>query len=287
MREAVPVAFLPRTSHQPAFVVMGPGSRPGRRVERAHPLHVVPAKAGTHAGKFMREVGPVAFLRRTSQQRAFVVMGPGTRPGRRIVYDALARTNPMDSTFKQPNHVIAEPTGRANARSDDRLREAIHSTASGKLDCFRCARAMTLRHNSRDLAECFFRELFNYLFPPSPNGGRRECRAPDAPRGSRVQAGSGRAHTSIQVTAPESPGIPHAMVLTATPCSPRCSGSLATVTPEKLASQELDTSVEVSGPHDFARPRQTPFVIGASASTASRPAAVTIATRPSFGTGRL
>src|SRR6202451_443255 len=67
--------------------------------------------------------------------------------------------------------------------------------------------------------------------------------------------GSGRAHTSIQVT-PESPGIPHAMVLTATPCSPRCSGSLATVTPEKLASQELDTSVEVSGPHDFARPHQ-------------------------------
>src|SRR5580704_8739661 len=65
--------------------------------------------------------------------------------------------------------------------------------------------------------------------------------------------GSGRAHTSIQVT-PESPGIPHAMVLTATPCSPRCSGSLATVTPEKLAAQELDTSVEVSGPHDFARP---------------------------------
>src|ERR1700733_9364776 len=35
--------------------------------------------------------------------------------------------------------------------------------------------------------------------------------------------GSGRAHTSIQVT-PESPGIPHAMVLTATSCSPRCSG---------------------------------------------------------------
>jgi hypothetical protein len=29
-------------------------------------------------------------------------------------------------------------------------------------------------------------------------------------------------------------------------------GFLATVTPEKLASQELDTSVGVSGPHDFA-----------------------------------
>ena len=29
-------------------------------------------------------------------------------------------------------------------------------------------------------------------------------------------------------------------------------GFLATVIPEKLASQELDTSVGVSGPHDFA-----------------------------------
>src|SRR6202048_3624828 len=37
-----------------------------------------------------------------------------------------------------------------------------------------------------------------------------------------------------------------------TSCSPRRPGSFATVTPEKLASQELDTSVGVSGPHDFA-----------------------------------
>jgi hypothetical protein len=35
-------------------------------------------------------------------------------------------------------------------------------------------------------------------------------------------------------------------------CSPRRPGSFATVIPEKLASQELDTSVGVSGPHDFA-----------------------------------
>src|SRR6202011_2104914 len=34
--------------------------------------------------------------------------------------------------------------------------------------------------------------------------------------------------------------------------SPRRPGFFATVIPEKLASQELDTSVGVSGPHDFA-----------------------------------
>jgi hypothetical protein len=64
------------------------------------------------------------------------------------------------------------------------------------------------------------RPEFYLNFPPS------ELRAQGMP-GARCARGlvcndSGRAHTSIQVT-PESPGIPHAMVLTVTPCSPRCS----------------------------------------------------------------
>jgi hypothetical protein len=42
------------------------------------------------------------------------------------------------------------------------------------------------------------------------------------------------------------------MVLRLMSYSPRRSGFFVTVTPEKLASQELDTSVEASGPHDFA-----------------------------------
>src|ERR1700684_3085152 len=136
-------------------------------------------------------------------------------------------------------------------------------------------------------------------FAISPNGFFARCsfipalselRAQGMP-GARcahglVCNGSGRAHTSIQVT-PESPGIPHAMVLTATPCSPRCSGSLATVTPEKLASQELDTSVGVSGPHDFARPPESAARLEALlASTASCPALVTLANAPHGGTGR-
>jgi hypothetical protein len=65
-------------------------------------------------------------------------------------------------------------------------------------------------------------------------------------------------------------------------------GFLATVTPEKLASHELDASVEASGPHDFAvrirrsrqQHRQRP--------PHPAPRFVTIASRPScrVGTGR-
>jgi hypothetical protein len=41
------------------------------------------------------------------------------------------------------------------------------------------------------------------------------------------------------------------MVLTASFVLSPATGFLATVTPEKLVSQELDTSIGVSGPHDF------------------------------------
>src|ERR1700685_133446 len=58
-----------------------------------------------------------------------------------------------------------------------------------------------------------------------------------------------RTHVS-QVT-PESPGIPHAMVYGLSRARPGVPGLLATVIPEKLASQELDTSVGVPGPHVF------------------------------------
>jgi len=51
--------------------------------------------------------------------------------------------------------------------------------------------------------------------------------------------------------APDTSGIPHAMVLRLISCSPRGPGFLAPVIPEKLASQELGASVGASGPHDF------------------------------------
>src|ERR1700733_7621801 len=57
--------------------------------------------------------------------------------------------------------------------------------------------------------------------------------------------------TRVSQVTPESPGIPHAMVYGLLRARPGVPGLLATVIPEKLASQELDTSVGVPGPHDF------------------------------------
>ena len=87
-----------------------------------------------------------------------------------------------------------------------------------------------------------------HLFPPSANKGRRECRAADAPD-SRVCNGSGRTHTRCQVT-PESPGIPHAMVYGLYRALPGAR-ALWPPSPAKVSLHELDTSVEVPGPHVF------------------------------------
>jgi hypothetical protein len=73
------------------------------------------------------------------------------------------------------------------------------------------------------------------------------------------------------------------MVLQLISCSPRGPGSFAPVIPEKLASQELDTSVGVSGPHDFAVRFKRRSSCVAKASTASHPASVTFSSRPSEG----
>ncbi len=51
----------------------------------------------------------------------------------------------------------------------------------------------------------------------------------------------------------------------------------------KVASRQLDASVGTSGPHDFAVRRSAPSSEAPPASTASRPASVTIASRPSVG----
>jgi hypothetical protein len=66
-----------------------------------------------------------------------------------------------------------------------------------------------------------------------------------------------------QVT-PESPGIPRAMVLRFPSHSPVTSGFFVTVAPEKPASQELDASVEASGPHDFAVRKVSALVFSAA-----------------------
>jgi hypothetical protein len=62
-------------------------------------------------------------------------------------------------------------------------------------------------------------------------------------------------------------------------------GSLATDTPEKLASQELDASVEASEPHDFAVRQPHRPSSAHPASTASRSAFRDVAQSPLSGTG--
>jgi len=63
--------------------------------------------------------------------------------------------------------------------------------------------------------------------------------------------------------------------------SPRRSGFFVTVIPEKLASQELDASVEASGPHDFAVREKALSSLALPAATASRSAFRDVAQRPS------
>ena len=68
---------------------------------------------------------------------------------------------------------------------------------------------------------------------------------------SRVPKVAQLAHTSIQVSGEHS-DIPCATALRLISCSPRWSGLVVTVTPEKLASRELSASIAAPGPHDFA-----------------------------------
>ena len=83
---------------------------------------------------------------------------------------------------------------------------------------------------------------------------------------------------------PGSPDIPHAMVYGLFRALPGDRAFLPP-SPAEAAFRKLDASVEASGPHVFAV-RFSALVRSTSASTASRPASVTIASRPSVGTGR-
>ena len=100
-----------------------------------------PPSRDLYAGKLKREAVLIAFLRRMSQQSAFVVMGPGSRPGRRFVYDVLARHKSHRFNFQTIRHARAQ---------------------------------------LRDLAECFFREVFIY-FPPSKQRAQGMPGARDLP----------------------------------------------------------------------------------------------------------
>jgi hypothetical protein len=94
-------------------------------------------------------------------------------------------------------------------------------------------------------------------------------------------------HTSIVTTVtPDSPGIPCAMVLTVSFVLSPVTG-LVCHRHRRIGLRQLDASVGASGPHDFAvrcNRRSSARRLArpnAAASTASRPASVTIASRPS------
>jgi hypothetical protein len=120
-------------------------------------------------------------------------------------------------------------------------------------------------------------------------------------RRTRSLACNKEKHTSIVTTdTPVHPAFPHAMVLTAYFVLSPVIG-LSCHRRQRSCPRQLDAGVEASGPHDFAvrgkHLSSARFVIAhgskpaprshrapdAAASTASRPASVTIAIRPSVG----
>jgi hypothetical protein len=168
--------------------------------------------------------------------------------------------------------------GSRECAPDDRLREAIQAAAKDDVNCF-------VAYAPRNDGKTRLRILAAYSARGLPSNSR-SLRSEGAgkagcalhPR-SRVPNAQTKTHTSIQVQRRQS-GLPCAMVLRLITCSPQRPGFLATVIPEKLASQELDASVGASGPHDFAVRVSRRSSCSASASIASRAALMTLANAP-------
>jgi hypothetical protein len=125
------------------------------------------------------------------------------------------------------------------------------------------------------------RPSFANSFASLENRGRRECRVRAAPAVSCAKNCTVGAHEHTGER--KHSDIPCATALRLTSCSPRWSGLVVTVTPEKLASHELNASIAAPGPHDFAVRSRT-IRLWTAASIASRaPRVVTMAIRPSGG----
>jgi hypothetical protein len=114
-----------------------------------------------------------------------------------------------------------------------------------------------------------------------PRRGRGECRVPAAPAASCALC-SGRTHTSNNEYTGNHPASPHAMVLTAYTVLSPAIGLFCHRRLRKLPFANL-TPASRRQDHTTLPSASAPFVIGASASTASHPASVTIAIRPSCG----
>ena len=133
------------------------------------------------------------------------------------------------------------------------------------------------QYSSRDLAAPGARVVQEPLAPK----GRGECRVPVAPAASCAKC---RKHTSVVTTvAPEHPAFPHAMVLTASFALSPVIGLFCHRRPKKLASENLTPASRRQDHTTSPSASQAHLVKAQPASTASRPASVTIAIRPCVG----
>jgi hypothetical protein len=145
-----------------------------------------------------------------------------------------------------------------------------------RVDCF-APLAMTADAASRSRRA--FRASLALDFPPSPVRGRRECRVHAAPAVSCAIVRKKNAHEHTG----SAEAIRHSLrngfngFLRALP------GDRAFLPPSPALLSANLTPASGCQDHTTSPSAHTPFVIGASASTASRPAAVTIACRPSVG----
>ena len=119
--------------------------------------------------------------------------------------------------------------------------------------------------------------------PPSPMRGRGECRAPDAPDSRVCNVVVER--TRVSRSHRNHPAFPTQWFYGFLRALPGDRALFATVIPEKLASQELDSSVGEPGPHDFAVRLRCPRQEHPPRPPQPVPRFVTIAYRPSQGTG--
>jgi len=165
-------------------------------------------------------------------------------------------------------------TGSGLARPRDRCRATGTSDSNFKQP----ARSQDAASRSR--------RAFRASFALEPSALRSEG-AGNAGRPMRPQAACARivvVSTRVSQVTPESPGIPRAMVLRLIPRSPRRPAFL----PPSLADVSANL-MPASGHQDHTTSpsaKPAPSSSAPLASTASRPTSVTIAKRPSRGTGR-
>jgi hypothetical protein len=131
-------------------------------------------------------------------------------------------------------------------------------------------------------SRCMFRASFSCSFRPLNSEGAGNAGRPMRPIAACAEVVV--AGTRVGQVTPATSGIPRAMVYGLFRALPGDRAFLSP-SPAGISSHRLDASVETSGPHDFAVRLTRRSSKALSASTASRPAFVTIAKRPSFWDG--